>query len=179
MTTYGVVSPAMYLTCEAFHVENARRDHVRYVDAGKQLPRFFAQHRRTVLEAALFEGRDKVGQATEDELELRGVKVSTEKLYKKGLFSRWRTWKGPDGLKYSWQVADNNDLRMVEVKSNTTVVYCNRQQSKSQSIIISASVLPFLELVLLTLIQAEFEIVKQVRKLQEREDDRDEQLGVW
>lgn len=58
--SYGVVSPAMFLLCEAFTVENARRDHVRYVDEHKLVPRFFAQHRRTVLEAALFEGRDKV-----------------------------------------------------------------------------------------------------------------------
>ncbi|KAM0793747.1 hypothetical protein ACM66B_001167 [Microbotryomycetes sp. NB124-2] len=179
MTTYGVSSPAMFLTCEGFHVENARRDHVRYVDTVKQLPRFFAQHRRTVLEVALFEGRDKIGAVTEDSLELRDVKVSTDKLYSKGLFSRWRTWKGPDGLKYAWQATDNNDLKMVETKSNTIVVYCNRQDSKASSIIISASVLPFIELVLLTLIQAEFEVVKRVRKLQEQEDDKDEQLGVW
>ncbi|KAK4049635.1 hypothetical protein OIO90_005394 [Microbotryomycetes sp. JL221] len=179
MSTYGVVSPAMFLTCEAFHVDNARRDHVRYVDEHRQLPRYFAQHRRTVLEAALFDGRDKVGSVTEDDLELRDVKVSSDKLYKKGLFSRWRTWKGPDGLKYSWQVTDNDDLKMIEVKSNTIVVYCNRQQAKATRLIISAQVLPFIELVLLTSIQAEFEIVKRVRRQQALEDDKDEQLGVW
>jgi hypothetical protein len=58
--TNGVLHPALTLLREDFEVQGARRAHSRFIDTATNQPRWFAQHRRTVLEAALFHGREKV-----------------------------------------------------------------------------------------------------------------------
>lgn len=58
--TNGVLHPALTLLREDFDVSGARRAHSRFIDTSTNQPRWFAQHRRTVPEAALFHGRDKV-----------------------------------------------------------------------------------------------------------------------
>lgn len=60
----GVLHPALTLLREDFHVAGARRAHSRFLDTSTNQPKWFAQHRRTVLEAALFAGRDKVSSLT-------------------------------------------------------------------------------------------------------------------
>lgn len=49
----------------------------------------------------------------------------------------------------------------------------------SVRLVVSVQVAPFVELVLLTLLQAEFEHLKKSRKRQQEEDDKDQELGVW
>lgn len=62
MNTYNVVSPALVLLQQAFDAPSGRRDHSRFIDEETGMPRWFAQHRRSVMEAALFAGRDKVSR---------------------------------------------------------------------------------------------------------------------
>lgn len=64
VNTYGVYSPTLFLLREGFNVDGGHRDHSRYLDAETLKPKFFAQHRRSCLEAALFAGRDKVSNPT-------------------------------------------------------------------------------------------------------------------
>lgn len=77
----------------------------------------------------------QIGQVTEEQLELREVRVHSDKLYSTPLFSsfvprlsslavlpleadqrtavnRHRRWKGPDGVKYSWQATQEGDLKV-------------------------------------------------------------------
>lgn len=66
MNTHGVLNPQLRFTREPFQVQGGHRDHQRWILESTGRPSFFSQHRRSVMEAALFEGRTKVSPQSAD-----------------------------------------------------------------------------------------------------------------
>ena len=63
-------------------------------------------------------------------------------------------------------------LQLVEAKSREVVVHLTPGEPTTR-IVIASSVLPFLELLLLTLLQHEFDLKKKHSKMQSEADDED------
>lgn len=74
----------MQLVREPFTVQGGNRDHTVYRSLEKGRPMFFAQHRRSCYEAALFEGRTKVSL---------GAPVALQSPTRRGMLFCW----GRDG----------------------------------------------------------------------------------
>ncbi|SGY32961.1 BQ5605_C002g01427 [Microbotryum silenes-dioicae] len=192
--SYGIRNIGMVLLREPFEVPHARRVHAKLVDEQTGRAIYFTQHRTTVYEAALFMGREKInldavhgpgsfhriGQCSEEDLEFRDITVSSQKLYKSGFFSnKTRSWKAPDGLKYSWLTGEDGSLRLTQNKTHSAVVSATDVGNGCTRIVISTQVIGFVELVLLTMLQQEFELSKAHKKLLKEAEDQDGDLCVW
>ncbi|SCV68638.1 BQ2448_759 [Microbotryum intermedium] len=178
--SYGIRNIGMVLQREPFAVPHARRIHAKLIDEQTGQAIYFTQHRTTVYEAALFMGREKIGQCSEEDLEFRDITVSSQKLYKSGFFSnKTRSWKAPDGLRYSWLTGEDGSLRLTQNKTNSAVVSATDIGNGRTRIVISTQVIGFVELVLLTMLQQEFEVAKLHKKMLKEAEDLDGDLSVW
>ncbi|GAA5933677.1 hypothetical protein JCM1841_005503 [Sporobolomyces salmonicolor] len=189
----SVVSPSLVLACETLErtagtklyfveTQTGRTHYAARRQLKQAVPYQALEGGEAEEEWVFYEAREKVAVVTEEALYVRGGhRIDWSTFYRKRIFSRISTWKGPDGKRYRWQM-EGEDLKLIDDKTKEIVACVQERPSTSPRLIISALMLPSVSLMLITWLhrrlQQRLQQRQEARTALERELDAHE-IGAW